>query len=67
MAEVADGTLVAGRYRIKHRIGSGGMADVSVHRFCLATLDVPIVAAQDCEACKRGIPATKPGSRVTAQ
>ena len=28
MAEVADGTLVAGRYRIVGRIGSGGMADV---------------------------------------
>ena len=28
MAEVADGTLIAGRYRIKGRIGSGGMADV---------------------------------------
>jgi serine/threonine-protein kinase len=28
VAEVADGTLVAGRYRIAGRIGSGGMADV---------------------------------------
>ncbi|MEA2273279.1 MAG: hypothetical protein QOI98_1987, partial [Solirubrobacteraceae bacterium] len=28
MAEVADGTVVAGRYRIKGRLGSGGMADV---------------------------------------
>ena len=28
MAEVADGTVVAGRYRIVGRIGSGGMADV---------------------------------------
>ncbi|HKP88721.1 MAG TPA: PASTA domain-containing protein [Thermoleophilaceae bacterium] len=28
MAEVADGTVVAGRYRILGRIGSGGMADV---------------------------------------
>jgi serine/threonine-protein kinase len=28
MAEVADGTLVDGRYRIQRRIGSGGMADV---------------------------------------
>ncbi len=28
MTEVADNTLVDGRYRIKHRIGSGGMADV---------------------------------------
>jgi eukaryotic-like serine/threonine-protein kinase len=28
MTEVADNTVVDGRYRIKHRIGSGGMADV---------------------------------------
>jgi serine/threonine-protein kinase len=28
VAEVADGTVVAGRYRIVGRIGSGGMADV---------------------------------------
>src|SRR5215210_1851592 len=28
MAEVADNTLVDGRYRIAGRIGSGGMADV---------------------------------------
>ena len=28
MAEVADNTLVDGRYRILNRIGAGGMADV---------------------------------------
>ena len=28
MTEVADNTEVDGRYRINHRIGSGGMADV---------------------------------------
>ncbi|MEA2440484.1 MAG: eukaryotic-like serine/threonine-protein kinase [Thermoleophilaceae bacterium] len=28
MAEVADGTIVDGRYRIERRLGSGGMADV---------------------------------------
>ena len=28
MTEVADNTLVDGRYRILNRIGSGGMADV---------------------------------------
>src|SRR5881392_143415 len=30
MAEVADNTIVDGRYRILNRIGSGGMADVYV-------------------------------------
>ena len=28
MAEVAENTVVDGRYRILNRIGSGGMADV---------------------------------------
>src|SRR3954453_6264430 len=28
MAEVAEGTLIDGRYRVRERIGSGGMADV---------------------------------------
>ena len=28
MTEVADNTLVDGRYKVRHRIGSGGMADV---------------------------------------
>src|SRR4051794_207934 len=28
MAEVAEGTVVDGRYRIQRRIGSGGVADV---------------------------------------
>src|ERR671938_323035 len=28
MAEVAEGTVVDGRYRVHRRIGSGGMADV---------------------------------------
>src|SRR4051812_34372773 len=28
MAEVAEGTVVDGRYRVQRRIGSGGMADV---------------------------------------
>jgi orotate phosphoribosyltransferase len=42
---------------------SGSTADVGVTRVSLATLDVPAVSAADCEACKRGDPATKPGSR----
>src|SRR3954470_25036024 len=28
MADVAEGTVVDGRYRVQRRIGSGGMADV---------------------------------------
>ena len=44
---------------------SGGTADVGVARFSLATLDVPAVAPADCEGCKRGEVATKPGSRET--
>src|SRR3954468_3856902 len=28
MADVAEGTIVDGRYRVQRRIGSGGMADV---------------------------------------
>ncbi len=42
---------------------SGGKADVGVPRVSLATLDVPAVDPADCEACQRGEPATKPGSR----
>ena len=43
---------------------SGGLADVGVPRFSLATLNVPAVQPADCDACKRGEPATKPGSRT---
>lgn len=42
---------------------SGGKADVGVPRFSLASLVVPAVSQSDCEACKRGEPVTKPGSR----
>jgi orotate phosphoribosyltransferase len=42
---------------------SGGKADVGVPRVSLAALDVPAVSPADCEACKRGDQATKPGSR----
>ena len=28
MAEVSEGSVVDGRYRVLHRLGSGGMADV---------------------------------------
>jgi orotate phosphoribosyltransferase len=42
---------------------SSGKAEVGVPRIALATLDVPSVDSAACEACKRGEPATKPGSR----
>jgi orotate phosphoribosyltransferase len=42
---------------------SGGKADVGVPRVSLASLDVPAVPPADCEACRRGEPVVKPGSR----
>jgi orotate phosphoribosyltransferase len=42
---------------------SGGEAEVGVPRVSLATLDVVAVSAADCDACKRGEPVAKPGSR----
>ncbi|MEK6278833.1 MAG: orotate phosphoribosyltransferase [Acidobacteriota bacterium] len=42
---------------------SSGKADVGIPRIALATLDVPSVDAAVCEACKRGEPVIKPGSR----
>ena len=42
---------------------SSGQADVGVPRLALATLNVPSVSPEDCEACRRGEPAVKPGSR----
>jgi orotate phosphoribosyltransferase len=42
---------------------SGAKADVGVPLFALATLEVPAVSPADCEACRRGEPAVKPGSR----
>jgi len=42
---------------------SSGRADVGVPRSALATLDVSSVESANCEACKRGEPAIKPGSR----
>ena len=41
---------------------SGGKADVSVRRVSLATLEVAAVDPTNCEACKRGESAIKPGS-----
>ena len=45
---------------------SGGKAEVGVPRVSLATLDVPAVSLADCEACRRGEQAIKPGSRKTS-
>lgn len=42
---------------------SGGGANVGVPRIALATLNVPSVDAAECELCKRGEAAIKPGSR----
>jgi orotate phosphoribosyltransferase len=44
---------------------SGGQAEVGVPRVALATLKVASVEPADCDACKRGEPAIKPGSRKT--
>ena len=41
---------------------SGGKADVGVPRVSLATLDVAAVEPTNCEPCKRGESAIKPGS-----
>jgi len=42
---------------------SAGEANVGVPRTALATLNVPSVDPAQCELCKRGEQATKPGSR----
>jgi orotate phosphoribosyltransferase len=61
----AAGAVVAGAASIIDR--SGGAADVGVARFSLATLNVPAVSPDDCEACRRGEVAVKPGSRKSEQ
>ena len=42
---------------------SGGRADVGVPRISLATLDVSANSPDECDACRRGEPVVKPGSR----
>src|ERR1051326_518332 len=42
---------------------SGGQTEVGVPRFSLATLSVPALSSEQCEACRRGDVAIKPGSR----
>lgn len=43
---------------------SGGAADVGVRRVALATLSVPAVTPENCQACREGDIAVKPGSRL---
>ena len=57
----ANGVEIVGAASIIDR--SSGQADVGVPRIALATLDVQSVSPEDCEACKRGEVAVKPGSR----
>lgn len=57
-----SGAVVIGAASIIDR--SGGAADVGVPRFSLATLNVLSVQPADCDACKRGELAVKPGSRT---
>lgn len=57
----AHGAVVVGAASIIDR--SAGGADVGVPRIALATLNVPAVDPADCELCKQGEPAVKPGSR----
>lgn len=42
---------------------SDAKAEVGVPRVSMAVLDVPAVSPADCEACRRGEVAAKPGSR----
>lgn len=55
------GARVVGAASIIDR--SQGRAEVGVPRIALATLDVPALSPEDCEACARGEEAVKPGSR----
>ena len=57
----ANGAEVVGAASIIDR--SAGQADVGVPRLALATINVASVEQTVCEACKRGEPAIKPGSR----
>jgi orotate phosphoribosyltransferase len=58
--QTAGGEVIAAASIIDR---SGGRADVGVPRISLATLDVAANSSDDCEACRRGEPVVKPGSR----
>jgi orotate phosphoribosyltransferase len=60
-ALASAGAEVTGAASIIDR--SGGAAEVGVPRISLATLNVPALSPDECEACRRGEPAVKPGSR----
>ena len=60
-ALTAAGAEVVGAASIIDR--SGGAAEVGVPRISLATSNVPALSPDKCEACRRGEPAVKPGSR----
>jgi orotate phosphoribosyltransferase len=60
-ALTAAGGRVASAASIIDR--SQGRAEVGVPRIALATLDVPALSPEACEACARGEEAVKPGSR----
>jgi len=59
--QAAGATVVAAASIIDR---SGGSADVGVPRVSLATLNVAAVSHADCDACRRGEQAVKPGSRA---
>jgi orotate phosphoribosyltransferase len=58
--ETADAEVVAAASIIDR---SGGAADVGVPRVSLATLNVPVLTPEACDACQRGEPLVKLGSR----
>ena len=60
-ALTSSGASVIGAGSIIDR--SAGQADVGVSLVSLATLEVPAVAASQCESCARGEPTIKPGSK----
>jgi orotate phosphoribosyltransferase len=62
-ALAANGADVVGAASIIDR--SSGEAEVGVPRIALATLRITAVDPAVCEACQRGEPAVKPGSRAT--
>ena len=63
-ALIRAGAEVVGAASIIDR--SSGQADVGLPRFALATLNVQSVQSSECDACRRGEAAVKPGSRASA-